>query len=1016
MIEYLRHIQSISRREEYVIQFPVKYSNEKKEDDIMTTGKLLEFISKNEQVDISDTESVDQYTWLFDRELTTDDIDYIYDEPLVSGYNPIPFNTEINNKFSDNLLKSYDVYRSGIFESDYYDCDVIGNVLYTMASELPDTELLYTAEECYIIKNGAIQDNDPYAAGILIDWEMPWISEPVKIGYLSSYSPVGNVTFEEFINGVFDIYNQIKTTENSTGTLPIPNIRTMVEGHYGTNYINSWIHRQLTHRFLEVPDHVIVDGEKKRIEWYVEYDETSGLGILHRQKTQQNEILEKSNLGDSIHKKYTYSQFLSFIENLQMTYKFTVSNSIITVKDDAIPVDENPIIEFFDSWESAKEVLYEYLTSNEKKVEICEFLQSWQYCCSKLDKTGKRKLDNSYNVGVTFIIHYKANRGGRKSIPSDKDIDITLDMLLNEGSVPEQLKSIKMEDIEMYTYEIQKPVENPVEPEYFKSEKEAIEALVKIIIESKSYSDYSQEMKKALHEWQQLCSKLPNGDNYDVGKTFKIDMNPVGGEFDPKKVYTLDKLLSTPKLPDEFKIFSEEGLKGITIMIPYNIYCEELYPNGGEGIKEEDVEVQVDDFYTNWENAKNDLLTFINMIISQQGKKRSSKPMTNKDIQGSLHRWQYLCSHLGPDGNAQMNLDDLENVVTPSSTGVTFKITIKDSSNKRHELYLDELLSGNGITLLKSAKEVISVEMHPYLIDRSGEIDDDEPTEDDSTEDDDEDPLKGIKVVEMNDLDQWLSECEIITYEQKQIKKYNLRVEQSMEEIFKYYNKMAKELYGEKWKFKDNDPSDSPKGELIPKFNWNVIETTANDYNRKETQDFWEEMEAQRNIYQDDTQIKILWCLTCEDGTYISEFKPESSELDETPVDTFMVQQYYNKDSTMTEQGKEVITVFRYKNTFNNEDDLEELRLPSRIQDDKIVTGKFITEIVPKNQFKPLIINSAQPFSDFFIGKKVGVIDSDPNNKVGEDALQYAYLILERDSDVDGPKVPKVVRVPKNKK
>ena len=241
MIEYLRHIQSLSRRQEYVIRFPKKYNNEKEEDDVMTTGKLLEFITKNEEVDISDTESVDRYTWLFGRKVTTNDIDYIYDEPLVSGYNPIPFQTEITDKFSDGLLESYEVYRSGIFETEYYEPDVIGNVLYTMVTELSDTELLYTAEECYIIKNGAIQDNDPYAAGLLIDWEMPWISEPVKIGYLNSYSPQKNGTFEDFLNGVFSIYNQIKTTENTTGTLPIPNLRTLVEGHCGTNYINSWI-------------------------------------------------------------------------------------------------------------------------------------------------------------------------------------------------------------------------------------------------------------------------------------------------------------------------------------------------------------------------------------------------------------------------------------------------------------------------------------------------------------------------------------------------------------------------------------------------------------------------------------------------------------------------------------------------------------------------------------------------------------------------------------------------------
>ena len=896
MIEYLQHVQSLSRTIEYFIEMSTKYDIE--EDSVpMTTGKLLEFLLGTEKVPIDSNENgnkVNRYEWLCGRKV--EDIDFIYDSPIVSGYNPIPTLDSTNYLIVD-MMTSYEVYRSDVFESTLYEPDVIRSVFMQMSSEIPDDFVLFTNEDYYEYNNVSKKDELVYEKGIIIDSTVPFLTKPVQISVLYPDSSESS-KFSDKVSSIFSIYDKVnylneEVTESSTRIYPLPCTQT------GVNYINCWIYKQLTQNGIEVPDwvsdpeHPDDPTKRKRIEWYVTYSESSAL------ETKKNvNGKNKRDAVDETH-KLTYADFLSKIRNIPYTYQYTLSNSVIKVEGD-----------------------------------------------SQVD-----------------------------------DDDTT-----------------------------------PNEIVYFKTEQEAVNGLVSIIIASKDYVNYSQEMKEALHGWQQSCSKLPNGSSYDVGKTFKIDTNPVGGEFDPSKVYTLDKLLSTTKLPDELKVFNEEGLKGIITMIPYAIYCEELYPSGGDGnedgIKEEDVEVKVDDFYTNWDNAKRDLLTFINLLIQQQGKKRGAKPMTKDDIQGSLHRWQYLCSHLGPDGNAQMNLDDVENVITPSSTGVTFKIIIKDSGDKRHELYLDELLSGNGITLLKSSKEVVSVEMHPYLIDRSGEIDDDENTEDDD-DGDDEDNLDGVIVVKQDELDRWLSECEIITYEDKKIKKYNLKVAQSMEEIFKYYNKMAKELYSEKWKFKDNDPADSPKGELIPKFNWNVIEMNKNDYSKREMKDFWEEMEAQRNIWQKDSEIKMLWCCTYDEGTYVSEFKPESDTnendemIDNSAVDTFMVQQFYNRESTETEKGQEVITVFRYKDTFKNSDDFEKL----------ILNGRFIKEEVPssKETFEPFTINE-QPFSDEHVGSKVGVIESDSKNKVNEGTLQFAYLILERDSDVDGQKVPNVVRVPKNKK
>ena len=226
-------------------------------------------------------------------------------------------------------------------------------------------------------------------------------------------------------------------------------------------------------------------------------------------------------------------------------------------------------------------------------------------------------------------------------------------------------------------------------------------------------------------------------------------------------------------------------------------------------------------FFKSWDEAKSALENYL-----------TSEDPNRVSVAEFMNTWQYKCSKLNSDGTGS----------TTWSTGVTFHIVNKDVEDDKG-VYIDDFLNGVDFAFDPERDEIRRI---PYKIERVENGDEPEPEP------------QGIRVV---DGAEFFAKCELITYNNKEIRVYNPESIDDVNTVVNYF----REVTGEEWRLREEKPV--------------IIDDVDNDV--------FESLEADRKEGVVGVERCYLLFLDSEYGTIIQELY--DSNIDRQ-VDAFMIE------------------------------------------------------------------------------------------------------------------------------
>lgn len=445
------------------------------------------------------------------------------------------------------------------------------------------------------------------------------------------------------------------------------------------------------------------------------------------------------------------------------------------------------------------------------------------------------------------------------------------------------------------------------------------------------------KLNEYLHEWQYRCSKLnasgSSTDVFDVSKSFKIKIGD--------KVILIQDLLN-----DNARISELTGIETSNIeMIEYSI-------KDPEDVPQEDGVVIEGKFYENWNEAVEDIIAYFHLVSNGSSDEQRS-------IKEFMHDWQYLCSKLNVEGTRNGDL---------FQEGCTLLISIGED-----EWYLDDLLKLTELPASFKTMKKEDIERIGYEIKRV-----EAPVNPNEN-------MDGITLIEgEEEFTQWYSDCEIISYDNKTIRRYALNSQTDMQEILKYYNRLTG---NDQWVIKNHNPKDDA---IVMNENWDCHDMKYdetkkdNGKNSDETLDFMQQFEAERNKCQvfnkdttDDTgkgNVMFLLCISSSTGTIITELFTEGYDP-KRKLDAFMVHDY----------DENTVTQLVCKSIIENTIDYEKLE------------SEVLSNSLYEQDLSTVQIVTSSPFLDQLKGE----LKKGNEDLVDEKDIQLGYLILKRRLESD---------------